>query len=300
MRIEVGPPSSGKRLDQFLADSLIGYSRARIQGWLRDGRVLVNGTAAEKASLKLHAGDVLEVRPAELKPLQAKPEAIPLDVLYEDDDVIAINKPAGLVVHAGAGQPDGTLVNALLHHFESLSRVGGDLRPGIVHRIDKGTSGVLLVAKTDAAHQNLAAQFAGRTVDKVYLAIVQGSPASASGEVGTPITRDPVRRTRMTARTGKGRSAHTAWKVLKRWGPFTLLEVKIGTGRTHQIRVHLSSIGLPIAGDALYGAARQPALNRPWLHAARISFDSPSRRNRITIAAPLPLELEAWKNSLVK
>jgi 23S rRNA pseudouridine1911/1915/1917 synthase len=251
-----------------------------------------------KASLKLRGGERVELEPAALKPLHAFAEEIPLEILYEDDDVIAVNKPAGLVVHAGAGRSSGTLVNALLHHFARLSSVGGDLRPGIVHRLDKGTSGVLLVARTDAAHRSLAAQFSGRTVEKTYLALVHGQPRNERGAIDLPISRDPVRRTRMTSRLAAGRHAHTEYQVLERYPKFTLLEVHIGTGRTHQIRVHLAALGHPVAGDPLYGAAAQPDLDRPWLHALRIRFDSPSTGDRVTIEAPVPRELLDWQARL--
>ena len=209
--------------------------------------------------------------------------------------MIAINKPAGLVVHAGAGARSGTLVNRLVHHFSALSQVGGDLRPGIVHRLDKGTSGVLLVARNDAAHRALAAQFAGRTVEKTYLALVHGKVRDEQGRVTTPIARDPVRRIRMTTKLGTGRSALTEYRVLQRFEKFTYLEVRIGTGRTHQIRVHLASIGHPVAGDRLYGA---PPAERIFLHAWRIVFTSPATDQRVTVEAPLPAELTEWLASL--
>jgi 23S rRNA pseudouridine1911/1915/1917 synthase len=211
-----------------------------------------------------------------------------------------VNKPAGLVVHAGAGQASGTLVNALLHHFKSLSGIGGELRPGIVHRLDKGTSGVLLVARTDTAHRSLAAQFSGRTMEKTYLALVQGRPATDSGTIDLPISRDPERRTRMTARLASGRRAHSEYRVMERYEKYTLLEVCIGTGRTHQIRVHLAALGHPVAGDSLYGAAAQPELGRPWLHALRIRFDSPSTGERLAIEAPVAPELLAWEARLAR
>ncbi len=300
---ETGPDSAGQRLDHFLTRVMPEYSRARIQSWIEQGRVLAAGVP-RKPSYKLRLGDTIEVEPKELKPLKAAPEDIPLDILYEDADVIAVNKPAGLVVHAGAGRDSGTLVNALLHHFTALSEVGGDLRPGIVHRIDKGTSGVLLVARTDAAHRHLAAQFAKRQVEKTYLALVEGTPKQDAGEVTSPITRDPVRRTRMTARLEHGRPAYTSWRVLQRLAGLTLLEVRIGTGRTHQIRVHLSSIGHPVACDTLYGAAAHPPgrepLNRPWLHAWRIRFTSPSTGNPVSVEAPVPIELVAWKDGPIE
>jgi 23S rRNA pseudouridine1911/1915/1917 synthase len=293
----VDPAAAGSRLDHFLAARLPEFSRSRLASWIEQHRVLVNNAPA-KPSAKLRPGDTVTVQPAELKPLRAFPEAIPLDILYEDNDVVAINKPAGLVVHLGAGCHSGTLVNALLHHFAQLSSVAGDLRPGIVHRLDKGTSGILLVARTDSAHRHLAHQFASREVRKTYLALVQGAVRLESGSIDTTIARDPLRRTRMTARLASGRAAHTAYRVLERLPHHTLLEVQIGTGRTHQIRVHLSHIGHPIAGDTLYGGARAPE-DRPWLHAWRIRFTSPSTGRLISIEAPIPPELEAWKARLL-
>ncbi|MGO9240845.1 MAG: RluA family pseudouridine synthase [Bryobacteraceae bacterium] len=295
LELEAGSGDAGLRVDHFLAARLPGYSRARLQEWIEAGRVSVNGAPARKASLKLRGGERIVVQPAERKPLRAAPEEIPLDILYEDADVVAVNKPAGMVVHAGAGRTAGTLVNALLHRFGGLSGVGGEMRPGIVHRLDKGTSGVLLVARNDAAHRHLAAQFAARSVEKTYLAMVQGAVRGEQGAIDTPITRDPVRRTRMTARLGTGRSAHTEYRVMERLRGYTLIEVRIGTGRTHQIRVHLASIGHPVVGDTLYGAAAQPELGRPWLHARRIRFDAPCGGGRITVEAPLPPGLVAWK-----
>jgi 23S rRNA pseudouridine1911/1915/1917 synthase len=280
----------GKRLDHFLQEQLREYSRSRIQSWIKEGRVQVNGAAA-KASLQLRGGEQVEVSPADLPPLKATPEDLPVEILYEDAAVIAVNKPAGLTVHAGAGQHDGTLVNRLVHHFQGLSQVGGDERPGIVHRLDKDTSGVLLVARTDAAHRALAAQFAARTVQKTYLALVNGRVNADSGRIVKPIARDPVRRTRMTARLATGREAITEYQVRQRWEKFTLLEVRIKTGRTHQIRVHLASLGHPVAGDRLYGA---PAAQRLFLHAWRIGFTSPATGQTVTVEAALPAELEAW------
>jgi 23S rRNA pseudouridine1911/1915/1917 synthase len=285
---------AGKRLDHFLQEHLPQFSRSRLQSWIKEGRVLVNGSAA-KASLVLHGGEDVEVSPADAVPLLAAPEDLPLEILYQDTAVIAINKPAGLVVHAGAGAESGTLVNRLVHHFAALSQVGGDLRPGIVHRLDKGTSGVLLVARNDAAHRALASQFAGRTVEKTYLALVHGKVRAEQGRVTTPIARDPNRRIRMTTKLVAGRSAHTEYRVLRRFEKFTYLEVRIGTGRTHQIRVHLSSIGHPVAGDKLYGA---PPAQRIFLHAWRIVFTSPATEQRISVEAPLPAELSDWLASL--
>ena len=267
-----------------------------MQDWIRKGRVRVDGRES-KASLVLRGGESIIVEPAELPSLNAKPENIPLDILYLDDDVIAVNKPAGMTVHAGAGTHSATLVNALLHRFQQLSTVSGEDRPGIVHRIDKETSGVLLVARTDRAHRALAGQFASRQVTKVYLALVHGHVAADSGRITTPITRDPVRRTRMTTKLGRGREAYTEYKVLRRFEKFTLLEVRIGTGRTHQIRVHLSSIRHAVAGDRLYGAPSSK-YGRFFLHASRITFRSPSTSESITVEAPLPAELQQWLREL--
>ncbi len=301
MRLIAEPSDSGKRLDHLLHERWPEFSRSRIQDWIKSGRVLVNG-AQQRASHAVRAGEAIEVDPAELPPLRAAPEPIPLKILYEDDDLVAIDKPAGMVVHAGAGIHSGTLVNALLHHFDGLSALGGDLRPGIVHRLDRYTSGVLLVAKNDAAHQKLAAQFSGRKVEKVYIALVHGKVKQDQGRIERPIARDPVRRTRMTARLAEGRPAWSEYRVLRRFERFTLLEVRIGTGRTHQIRVHLSSIGHPVAGDTLYGAPAkvdgQPALSRYFLHAHRIRFRQPSNDEEITVISPLPGELEDWMGSL--
>lgn len=301
MAFTVAEADAGQRLDHFLAARLPAHSRSRIQAWIAGGRVRVNG-AERKASWRIRAGERVEVEPAEPPPLRAFPEEIPLEILYEDAAVAAVNKPAGLVVHAGAGRPSGTLVNALLHRYGRLSESGDALRPGIVHRLDKGTSGVILVARTEAAHRSLAQQFASRTVEKIYLALVEGRVAAPQGVIERPIERDPARRTRMTARTGRGRAALTEFRVLERFGGFTLLEVRIRTGRTHQIRVHLASLGHPVAGDTLYGAAARPAglepLGRPWLHAWRIGFISPASGERVFVEAPLPAELASWKRLL--
>lgn len=300
MLFNADPQEAGRRLDHVVHQRLPQFSRSRIQEWIRSGRILVNGSGV-RASYMIRAADVIQVHPAEPPPLAAAPEAIPLVVLYEDADVVAIDKPAGMVIHAGAGVHSGTLVNALLHRFGELSSTGGPLRPGIVHRLDRFTSGVVLVAKNDAAHRNMAAQFSGRQIEKVYLALVHGSVKPESGRIERPIARDPVHRTRMTARLDTGRAAWSAYRVLRRLARFTLLEVRIGTGRTHQIRVHLSSIGHPVAGDSLYGAPKTeglPPLGRFFLHAHRIRFHQPSSGEEITVVSPLPRELEEWMAGL--
>jgi len=289
------------RLDRFLQERLPDYSRARLQSWIKNERVFVDGEPA-KPSRELRGGETVEVRPEDLPPLKAFAEDLPLEILYEDEDVIAVNKPAGMVVHAGAGTHSGTMVNALLHHFQKLSNVGGELRPGIVHRLDKFTSGVILVARSDLAHRALAGQFSRRKVEKVYLTLVHGRVERDSGRIDKRITRDPRRRTRMTARREYGRSALTEYRVLRRFEGFTYLEVRIGTGRTHQIRVHLSTIGHPVAGDRLYGAPAsvpgRPRLERYFLHAHRIRFHSPRSGAEVTVEAQLPDDLREWMEGL--
>jgi 23S rRNA pseudouridine1911/1915/1917 synthase len=287
--------NAGERLDHYLQARMSGYSRARLQAWIKEGLVTVNG-AQSKPSTLLRGGEQISVSPADLPPLKAEPEDAPIEILYEDASVIALNKPAGLVVHAGAGAHSGTLVNRLVHHFATLSQVGGEQRPGIVHRLDRGTSGVLLVARTDTAHRALAGQFANRTTEKTYLALVEGRVNADSGRITKPITRDPAHRTRMTARLDHGRDALTDYRVLRRFEKFTYLEVRIGTGRTHQIRAHLAGIRHPVAGDKLYGAS---AAERIFLHAWRIRFDSPATGQRVTVEAPLPKELETWLGAII-
>ena len=288
---------AGRRLDQWLHERLPEHSRSRIQDWIKTGHVRVNG-GPSRASYALRTADAVEVEPTQAPPLNALPEAIPLVVLYEDTDVVAIDKPAGMVVHAGAGVHSGTLVNALVHRFAELSGVGGAMRPGIVHRLDRFTSGVLLVAKNDAAHQRLSEQFSERQVEKTYLALVHGRVAAESGRIDRPIARDPVRRVRMTARLDEGRAAWSEYKVLRRFEKYTFLEVRIGTGRTHQIRVHLASIRHPVAGDTLYGAPRQEDLGRYFLHAHRIRFRQPTTGEEVAVVSPLAGELEAWMAGL--
>jgi 23S rRNA pseudouridine1911/1915/1917 synthase len=273
----VSPEHAGMRLDQFLTAAIGDVSRARVQQLIEQGKVEVgvNGKAAPaRASYKLRGDESIRLLgPAQPPPLKATPENIPLDVVHEDDAIAVVNKPAGMMVHAGAGMsaddeddPDprthGTLVNALLFHFKKLSSEGGELRPGIVHRLDKDTSGLIVVAKTDAAHRKLAEQFASRGVKKTYLALVHGMPKSPQGTINLPVGRDPSRRHRMAAKAGMrdGRDAVTHYKMVREfdthYGKFALLEVRIETGRTHQIRVHLASLGHPVVGDHLYGAAR--------------------------------------------
>jgi 23S rRNA pseudouridine1911/1915/1917 synthase len=306
---------AGKRLDQFLVTQLPETSRARVQQLIAQQMVLVDDSAA-KASLRLRGGERIAVLgPATQPPLRAMAENIPLDIVFEDADLAVINKPAGMTVHAGAGATEeernrGTLVNALLHHFGQLSSVGGELRPGIVHRLDKATSGLLGVAKSDEAHRRLASQFARRQVKKTYIALVQGWLKQDRGTISSSIGRDRVRRTRMTTLRSGGREAITHYTVDRRlessYGKFTLLSVRIDTGRTHQIRVHLASLRHAVVGDTLYGAPRELksklagslSLSRNFLHAATLQFEHPRTGELLSFSAPLPAELEAFLQRL--
>jgi 23S rRNA pseudouridine1911/1915/1917 synthase len=294
LRFVVGEADAGRRLDAALA-TLAGVARAQAARWIDEGRVRVDGAPA-RASLKLAAGAVLTADPGAPEPLAAEPEAIPLAVLHEDADLIVLDKPAGLVVHPAPGHARGTLVNALLHHCRDLAGIGGALRPGIVHRLDRGTSGVLVVAKRDAAHAALAAQFKDHSIERLYRALVRGVPSADEGRVEHAIGRHPTDRKRMSIRTRAGRAALTEWRVERRFprAQVTLLAVTPGTGRTHQIRVHLASSGLPIVGDAVYGrGGEQLGMKRPALHAARLGFTHPTSGERLGFEAPLPDDFRA-------
>ena len=296
MKILAQSQDAGKRLDVLLRERLTEHTRSRIQDWIKRDQVLVDG-GVQRASYVIRGTEEIDATPVASLPLRATPEDIALKVLYEDDDLVAIDKPAGMVVHAGAGVYAGTVVNALLHRFQNLSAVGGELRPGIVHRLDRFTSGVLLVAKNDAAHQHLSAQFSSRQVRKVYLTMVHGQITAQSLRIDKPIARDPNRRERMTTRLGEGRAAWSEFNVLRRYPRFTYLEVLIGTGRTHQIRVHLSSIGHAVVGDRLYGAPASE-LGRYFLHAHRIEFTQPTTGEPVVVVADLAPELSSWMASL--
>jgi 23S rRNA pseudouridine1911/1915/1917 synthase len=306
---------AGKRLDQFLVSQIAGISRARVQQLIDEEKVLVNDHAV-KASLRLRGGERIailgDVKPP---PLRAMAEEIPLDIVYEDDDLAVVNKPAGMMVHAGAGATEaernrGTLVNALLHRFGQLSGVGGELRPGIVHRLDKATSGLIVVAKNDDAHRKLAAQFAQRVVKKTYIALVHGRVKQDRGTISSSISRDQVRRTRMTTKRSGGREAITHYTVQERidskYGKFSLLEVRIDTGRTHQIRVHLGSLRHPVVGDTLYGAPREMSakneagisLARNFLHATALQLQHPRSGEALSFARSLPEELQGLLEKL--
>jgi 23S rRNA pseudouridine1911/1915/1917 synthase len=303
-RLSVGADGDGLRLDAWIAAQRPELSRSRVQALIDDGRVQLEGRPA-RASARLREGQTVVVEVPEAAPAVPQPEDIPLVVVHEDARLLVIDKPAGLSVHPGAGRPSGTLVNALLHHVKDLSGIGGILRPGIVHRLDRGTSGVLVVAKDDAAHRNLAEQFAARTVDKEYAAVVLGLPTRSTGTIDAAIGRDPVHRKKMSVRAARARAALSVYTVVERLDGAALLRVRIHSGRTHQIRVHLASIGHPVAGDSVYGGARPSsskresskagigALSRPALHAARLSFTHPGSGERLTFESPLPADLEA-------
>jgi 23S rRNA pseudouridine1911/1915/1917 synthase len=304
---------AGLRLDQFLVNKLASVSRARVQEIIADAKVLVSGTVP-KASLRLKGGERVEVLgPAQAPPLRAVAEDIRLDIVYEDEYLAVVNKPAGMMVHAGAGATDearnrGTLVNALLHRFAELSELGGGLRPGIVHRLDRGTSGLIVIAKNDESHRGLAEQFAHREAKKTYLGLVHGWLQQDKGTLRSQISRDPIRRNRMTTRGRIGREAITHYKVLTRlstpYGKFTFLELKIDTGRTHQIRVHMASLGHPVVGDTLYGAAEKVSslkkagrsmtisLGRNFLHSTALEITHPVTGQLLSFLCPLPPELD--------
>jgi 23S rRNA pseudouridine1911/1915/1917 synthase len=284
--------SAGARLDQFLATSVPALSRARLQDLIKAGHVTLNG-ARPKPGARLKAGDAVRLDEPPPVPTTTEAEDIALDVLYEDDDLIVINKAAGLVVHPAAGNWSGTLVNALLHHCKSLSGIGGEQRPGIVHRLDKETSGCMVVAKNDLAHQSLAGQFAGREVTKIYLALASGKFARQSGTVDVVMGRHPVQRKKMTVLNrppdelhGTFRESKTSWRVLRELPSGTLVECTLHTGRTHQIRVHLKHLGHPVLGDEVYG--RRGSFSRQMLHAWRLGFIHPRTGERMNFESPIP------------
>jgi len=308
----VEPDHAGTRLDSFLAAQLRDLSRTRIQALMDEGRVLVNGLAA-KPSYRIEVNEIIAIEIPQPPEPAVTPEPIPLDILYEDADIAVINKPANMIVHPGAGADAGTMVAALRHRFgagdgDGLSSVGGPLRPGIVHRLDKGTSGAIIVARNDAAHKRLVEAFRGREVEKTYLALLHGNLKGESGRIEMPIARDLRHRSRMTARRREGREARTDWRVRFRVGAFTLVEADLHTGRTHQIRVHFSALAAPVVGDTLYGAPRQervgntvlPSLERNFLHAARVAFDHPRTSERVEFRAPLPSELQAYLRNIAR
>ena len=293
---------AGERLDAFLAKHVDGWSRARLQRLIDDQSVLVNGSAS-KSSHKLRANDRIEVELTPAPTTSFAPEDIPIEVVFEDDDLIVVNKPAGMVVHPAAGISSGTLANALAFHFQQLSKRGGAARPGIVHRLDKGTSGLLVVAKTESAHEHLSDQFRAREVFKSYVALVHGQLEKRNGQIDQAIARDPRNRTRM-AIVRAGREALSLFRIREAFDRFTLLAVELKTGRTHQIRVHLAWLKHPVVGDEVYGGGRDKTvkdpktrgaiakLHRQFLHSEQLGFRHPRTREQLKFTAPLPAELQ--------
>lgn len=297
---EVSEDLSGKRADIVLAHFLSDHTRSQIKKLIEDQNVLVNGQPI-KPSKKFEGGEVVQVNlPAPIS-IDAEPEDIDLEILHDDPSIIVVNKPAGMVVHPGAGVSSGTLVNALLHKCKDLSGIGGKIRPGIVHRLDKDTSGVIVAAKNDKAHNCLVSQFKSREVKKRYIAIVEGNIKSESGSFASEIGRDPSNRIKMSSRSKAGRGSLTLWSVLRRFGPATLVEAEPKTGRTHQIRVHFSENGFPILADKVYGHKKQrdktlgaatKAIGRQALHASRIGFIHPQTQEYVEFEAPIPKDMQ--------
>jgi 23S rRNA pseudouridine1911/1915/1917 synthase len=308
LHLSVPADNEGERLDAFLASHVEGWSRARLQRLIEEADVLVNGRAV-KSSYKLHLNDEIEVELTPAPSTAFAAENIPLNIVYEDDDLIVVNKPAGIVVHPAAGVTSGTLANALAFHFQQLSTSGGVARPGIVHRLDKGTSGLMVVAKTESAHENLADQFRDREIFKSYVALVHGHVEKRTGQIDQPIARDRGNRTRMAVVRG-GRPSVSIYRVRKRFERFTLLNVELKTGRTHQIRVHLAWLKHPVVGDEAYGTGRDKTipdhqlraaiagLGRQFLHAEQLGFRHPVTGEEMRFTAQLPPELNAVLNEI--
>jgi 23S rRNA pseudouridine1911/1915/1917 synthase len=287
IKLTVSSEQARQRLDRFLALALPAFSRARLQTLIRDGFVTLNGKPPRPRDL-VRTGDVVELREPEIEKVEAQPEQIQLDVIFEDDDLLVLNKPAGIVMHPGAGHQQHTLVNALLAHCRNLSGIGGKERPGIVHRLDKETSGALVVAKNDATHRDLSGQFAARTMTKIYLALVAGTLRKTSGVIDKAIARHPVHRQRMSIARRQGRSAKTEYRVLRSGNEISLVECTLHSGRTHQIRVHLHHLGHPVLGDKLYGGKRAGDYPRQMLHAWKLAFRHPRSGEEMSFEAPVP------------
>ena len=301
MDLKIESEFAGLRLDAFLASQIEGWSRARLQKLIENEDVLVNGKPS-KPSYKLREGDDVEVELTATSTVAFAPENIPIDIVYEDDTLVVVNKPAGLVVHPAAGTPSGTLANALAYHFQQLPDSGAGVRPGIVHRLDRDTSGLLVVAKTEAALENLSDQFRDRTVFKSYVALVHGRVLSDSGKIDQPLARDASNRTRMAVVRG-GRNALTLYRIRRSFERFTLLDVDLKTGRTHQIRVHLAWIKHPVVGDETYGGGRDNTIQDPqlrarvrnlkrhFLHAEKLAFTHPATKELVKFECPMPADL---------
>ncbi|MBO8423869.1 MAG: RluA family pseudouridine synthase [Firmicutes bacterium] len=277
----------GARLDVFLADKLPDISRSRIKGCIEMGMVKVRGEQVSKAGYPLKEGDLVEIAVADAVELSVEPENLPLNIVYQDSDFAVINKAQGMVTHPAAGSPDGTLVNAVLYHIKDLSGINGVLRPGIVHRLDKDTSGLILIAKNDCAHLSLTTQIAEKTAKRFYIALVDGNVKADEGVIEQPVDRNPKDRKKMAV-VKDGRPAKTAYKVLERFGRYTLMEFELFTGRTHQIRVHCAYMRHPVVGDPLYGGSNAFGLKGQLLHAARLVVNHPSTGERMEFTAPLP------------
>ncbi len=287
------------RLDIYISQKDPTITRSQAKRLIEDGHVQINGKAALKASLEVKASDEVSFKRPKPVPTSIIAEDIPLNILYEDRDIVVVNKCSNMVVHPAAGNYTGTLVNALMHHCKDLSGIGGELRPGIVHRLDKGTSGVMVVAKNDAAHLSLSKQFKDRTTEKHYYALVQGNVKGEEGVISKPIGRHPVQRKKMSTKSRHGRVAETKYKVIERFGgKMTLVDIRLMTGRTHQIRVHFSQLGHPLVGDKLYGG-RVPFL-RPALHAYKLILEHPRTKERVTFEAPIPKDMDELLNELRK
>jgi 23S rRNA pseudouridine1911/1915/1917 synthase len=303
IRFTISHDQGGQRLDLFLTQADASFSRSQVKRAVEEGDVLINGTVP-KVSQRLKEGDVISYNIKPAKEAIAAAQDIPLDIVYEDEAVVVVNKPAGMVVHPAPGNPDNTLVNALLFHCHNLSGIGGVIRPGIVHRLDKGTSGLIVAAKTDEAHRSLSSQFESHDVHKTYQTLVWGDVKGSTGEIVLPVGRHATNRKKMSTKSRRGKDALTLWKVRERYGVATLLDVEIKTGRTHQIRVHLSDRGYPVIGDEVYGIASKiraikdpvlkaklKALNRQALHAAKLSFIHPLKRERVVFTAQMPQDM---------
>ncbi len=291
---------AGVRLDRFLSSKSPDISRTRLQRYIKEGRVLVNGTRVAVPRTRISEGDEVAVNVPAPRPLSLEPQAITLDIVFEDQDIIVVNKPAGMVVHPGAGHESGTLVHALLHHCSDLEGIGDALRPGIVHRLDMDTSGLIIIAKNSMAHHSLISQFAERTTSKRYVAIVAGYLRDKSGTIDAPVGRHPVHRKKMAANVRNGREAVTHWKVLKELKGASIIEARIVTGRTHQIRVHMASIGHPLLGDSLYGGpaivklqGKSVNVARQMLHAAYLRVRHPGTGETVEWEVPLPPDMQA-------
>jgi len=306
--VRLEPAHAGWRLDRALAAAVPTLSRERLKALIRSGAVETQGSAVRDPALKVKGGEALRVAVPEPAPPHNEPQDIALTILFEDDHLLVVDKPAGLVVHPAAGNRDGTLVNALLHHCGgSLSGIGGVARPGIVHRIDKDTSGLLVVAKTDVAHEGLARQFAAHSIDRRYLAIVNGVPKASNGTVDAPLARSATNRKKIAIVEGnRGKRAVTHWKRLEVLNGAAMVECRLETGRTHQIRVHMASIGHPLVGDPVYGRSgknhskllKELGFHRQALHAAELGFTHPVTKNRLSFSSPLPPDMQELKRAL--